>query len=89
MENSTLITGDVPMAVKDLKGQLSGDLVVLGSGALLQTLIQHGLVDQFLLAIHPLVLGTGRRLFPTEGVRFPLRLTETKPTTTGVVTRVR
>lgn len=84
-ENSTLIAGDVPGAVTDLKEQLAGDLVVLGSGALLQSLMQHDLVDEFLLTIHPLVLGAGRRLFPAEGPRVPLRLTETKPTTTGVI----
>jgi dihydrofolate reductase len=59
--NSTLIKGEVPSAITELKKQLSGDLVVLGSGALLQSLMQHDLVDEFLLSIHPLVLGAGRR----------------------------
>jgi len=84
-ENSTLIKGEVPSAITELKKQLSGDLVMLGSGALLQSLMQHDLVDEFLLSIHPLVLGAGHRLFPSEGPRVPLRLTETKPTTTGVI----
>jgi dihydrofolate reductase len=84
-ENSTLLAGDVPGAVRKLKEHSSGNLVVLGSGALLQSLMQHDLVDEFLLMIHPLVLGAGRRLFPAEGPRMPLRLTETKPTTTGVI----
>ena len=84
-ENSTLLSGDVPGAVRDLKEQSSGNLVVLGSGALLQSLMQHDLVDEFLLMIHPLVLGAGRRLFPAGGPPMPLRLTETKPTTTGVI----
>jgi dihydrofolate reductase len=84
-QNSTLLTGDVPAAVTQLKLQSTGDLVVLGSGALLQSLMRHDLVDEFLLLIHPLVLGTGRRLFPSDGPRVPLRLMEAKPTTTGVL----
>jgi dihydrofolate reductase len=84
-ENSTLVTGDVPGAVTSLKEELSGDLVVLGSGALLQSLMQHDLVDELLLTIHPLVLGAGHRLFPAQGPRFSLRLMDTKPTTTGVI----
>jgi dihydrofolate reductase len=84
-ENSTLISGDVPRAVTDLKEQLPGDLVVLGSGALLQSLMTHDLVDEFLLTIYPLVLGAGRRLFPAVGPSLSLTLTETKPTTTGVI----
>ena len=84
-ENATLLGGDVIGAVTDLKQRLPGDLVVLGSGALLQLLMRHDLVDEFLLTIHPLVLGAGRRLFPANGPRMPLRLVETKPTTTGVI----
>jgi dihydrofolate reductase len=84
-KNSTLLNSGVITKVRELKEELSGDLVVIGSGALLQALMKHDLVDDFLLTIHPLVLGTGRRLFPAEGPRMPLRLTETKPTTTGVI----
>jgi dihydrofolate reductase len=83
--NSTLLSGDVTSKVRKLKEQILGDLVVIGSGELLQALMKHGLVDEHLLTIHPLVLGTGRRLFPTEGPRAALRLTDTKPTTTGVI----
>jgi dihydrofolate reductase len=79
------VTGDVIGAVTDLKQRLPGGLVVLGSGGLLQSLMRHDLVDEFLLTIHPLVLGAGHRLFPADGPRMPLRLTETKPTTTGVI----
>ena len=57
---------------------------MLGSGVLLQSLMRHDLVDEFLLTIHPLVLGAGRRLFPPDGPRLPLRLTASTPTTTGV-----
>lgn len=84
-ENSTLLSGNVVDAVRDLKRRLSGDLVVIGSGALLQSLMAAGLVDEWLLTIHPLVLGAGRRLFPGVGPHLSLRLIETKPTTTGVI----
>jgi dihydrofolate reductase len=83
--NSILLSGDVPAEVRALKQRLPGDLVVLGSGALLQSLMRHDLVDEFLLTIHPLVLGRGRRLFPSDGPRLALHLVESKPTTTGVI----
>jgi dihydrofolate reductase len=83
--NSTLVAGDVPRAVAEIKERLEGDLVVLGSGMLLRSLMQHDLVDELLLTIHPLVLGAGRRLFPSEGPRLPFTLAESKPTTTGVI----
>lgn len=69
--NSTLLKGDVPGAVAGLKTQPGKDLVVLGSGELVQTLMKHNLVDQYVLLIHPLVLGSGRRLF-TDGRHSPL-----------------
>jgi dihydrofolate reductase len=84
-ENSTLITGDVPRAVTELKRKVLGDLVVIGSGMLLRSLMRHDLVNELLMTIHPLVLGAGHRLFPSDGPRIPLKLTETKPTTTGVI----
>ncbi|HEV8672102.1 MAG TPA: dihydrofolate reductase family protein [Candidatus Limnocylindria bacterium] len=55
--------GDRPAAVATLKAQAHTDMVVLGSGELVQTLMRHALVDTYMLLIHPLVLGTGRRLF--------------------------
>jgi dihydrofolate reductase len=83
-QNSTLLTGDVPAAVRKLKEQPGKDLVLLGSGELLRTLIAHDLVDEYILQIHPLVLGTGRRTFP-DGAVSRLRLVDTLPTTTGVI----
>jgi dihydrofolate reductase len=59
--------------------------VVLGSGDLLQSLIRHGLVDEYMLLIHPLVLGSGRRLFPDGGSFARLRLVDSMTTTTGVI----
>jgi dihydrofolate reductase len=83
--NSTLLKGDVPGAVAGLKAQPGKDIVVLGSGELVRTLMQHNLVDQYVLLIHPLVLGSGRRLFADGSAFAALRLLHTKTTTTGVV----
>jgi len=83
--NSTLLKGEMAQAVARLKADLKKDLVVLGSGALLQSLMQHGLVDEYILLIHPLVLGSGRRLFSDGGSFAGLRLVDSKATTTGVL----
>jgi dihydrofolate reductase len=83
--NSTLLKGDAASAVARLKEQPGKDLVVLGSGELLQSLMRHGLVDEYALSIHPLVLGSGRRLFRDGSPFAALRFVDTKTTTTGVV----
>lgn len=83
--NSTLLKGDAAEAVARLKGQPGEDIVVLGSGELVRSLTRRKLVDQYLLLIHPLVLGTGQRLFPEGNPVARLRLVESVPTTTGVV----
>ena len=82
--NSTLLKGDVPKAVAELKGQQEKDLVVLGSGELIQTLMKHNLIDLYMLLIHPLVLGSGRRLF-ADGSFAELGLVEAKTSSTGVL----
>jgi dihydrofolate reductase len=83
--NSTLLTGDAATAVAKLRDQPGKDLVILGSGALAQSLMQRNLIDTYVLLIHPLVVGTGRRLFPEDGPNITLRLVDTKTTSTGVV----
>jgi dihydrofolate reductase len=83
--NSTLLRGDAAEAVAALREQPGKDLVVLGSGELVRSLMRHNLVDEYVLSIHPLVLGSGRRLFPDGGPHVALRLVDTVPTTTGVV----
>jgi dihydrofolate reductase len=83
--NSTLLKGDAGDAVARLKGQLAKDLVVLGSGALLHSLMRRNLVDQYVLLIHPLILGSGLRLFTDGGSFATLQLVESKTTTTGVI----
>lgn len=84
-QNSTLLPGEAAQSVARLKEQPGKDIVVLGSGDLLQTLMRSGLVDHFLLSIHPLVLGRGRRLFNDDDARRAYRLVRSVPTTTGVV----
>jgi dihydrofolate reductase len=84
-KNSTLLKGDAMEAVAKLKEQPDNDLVVLGSGELVQSLTRANLVDEYVLLIHPLVLGSGRRLFTDGGASAVLRLVDTKMTTTGVV----
>jgi dihydrofolate reductase len=83
--NSSLLAGEAAEAVAALKEQPGNDLVVLGSGELLQTLVGLGLVDEFVLLIHPLILGSGRRLFSDIGARLALRLVDAKASPSGVV----
>jgi dihydrofolate reductase len=87
-QNSTLLNGDVPAQVAQLKQQAGGNIAILGSGELVRSLMPHGLIDEFVLTIHPLVLGSGIRLFPDDGAYAQLRLVHSEPTTTGVVIAV-
>jgi dihydrofolate reductase len=82
-QNSALVTGDVPAAVAALKAEAG--VGVIGSGELCRTLMAHDLVDEYLLLVHPLVLGTGRRLFPHGVPLANLDLAASVTTTTGVV----
>jgi dihydrofolate reductase len=83
--NSHLIGGDVPQEVRKLKDEPGQDIQVIGSGGLVQTLMQNDLVDEYRLMIDPLVLGTGKRLF-REGIgKVPLRLVDSKISGTGVL----
>jgi dihydrofolate reductase len=83
--NSTLLKGDAADAVAELKKHPGKDLVVLGSGQLVQSLMRRNLIDDYMLLIHPLVLGSGRRLFNDGGTLSALHLVDSKTTTTGVV----
>ncbi len=83
--NSTLLQGDGAKAVAKLKEQPGKDLVILGSGELVKSLMRRNLIDVYVLQIHPLLLGAGRRLFSDEGSFAALRLADSKTTTTGVI----
>jgi dihydrofolate reductase len=82
--NSTLLDGDAVEAVAKLR-ESSPHLGVIGSGDLVRQLARHGLVDEYVLLIHPLVLGSGQRLFATDGDLARLRLVDSVITGTGVV----
>lgn len=85
-QNSILLDGDAVQAVPRLQQQRPElDLVVLGSGNLLRSLMAHGLVNEYLLQIHPLVLGSGRRLFDGRTTLGDLHLVDCVRTTTGVL----
>jgi dihydrofolate reductase len=84
-QNSTLVSGDATDAVRALKDRLPGDLGILGSGDLIGSLRRHHLIDTYVLMIHPVVLGSGRRLFPDGAMPEELRMTDSVTTTTGVV----
>ncbi|HEX2404536.1 MAG TPA: dihydrofolate reductase family protein [Acidimicrobiia bacterium] len=82
---SSLLKGDVAVAVADLKKKEEGNIVVLGSGQLARTLIEHDLVDEYGLMIHPLLLGGGKRLFDEGGAKRRLLMVGSKTSTTGVI----
>jgi dihydrofolate reductase len=83
--NSTLLEGDAADAVAALRSESADDLTIIGSGDLVRALAARGLVDAYVLLVHPLVLGTGRRLFDDGGATAKLRLTASVTTTTGVI----
>jgi dihydrofolate reductase len=82
--NSTLLHGDVPAAVAELKQSSPTNLVIMGSGVLIGSLMAADLIDEFVLMMTPVVLGTGRRLFPT-GVQALLRLTDSVTNAKGML----
>lgn len=84
-QNSTLLKGDVPDAVAKLKQEHPKRLVMFGSGVLVQSLMRHNLIDEYVLQIHPVVLGTGFRLFPDNSPLTNLALADSVTTSTGVI----
>ena len=84
--HATAIGGDVAAEIARLKREEGGDIEVYGSATLVQTLMRHDLIDEYRVAVHPIVLGGGTRLFPVEGVPATLRLAGTRTLDSGVVT---
>lgn len=84
-QNSTLLQGDAADAVAALRDELDKDIVILGSGDLIQTLMRRNLIDRYVLLIHPLVLGSGQRLFRGGADLAKLRLVSSAATSTGVI----
>lgn len=83
-QNSILLNGDAAGAVATLKQQDDQSFAILGSGELIKSLIPRNLIDEYVLLIFPIVLGTGRRLFP-EGESVRLRLVDSLTTPSGVI----
>ena len=82
--NSTVLGGDVADAVTRLKREHDGNIVVHGSARLVQTLLEHDLVDEVRMMVFPVVLGSGKRLFGETTDKKPLRLVDTKTVGDGV-----
>ncbi|MGZ4356814.1 MAG: dihydrofolate reductase family protein [Gaiellaceae bacterium] len=82
--NSTVLKGDVADEVRKLKQEQDGDIVVHGSARLVQTLVEHDLVDELRLMVYPVVLGSGKRLFGDTSDKKPLRLVDSKVVGDGV-----
>ena len=87
--NSTLIREDVAAEVAKLKQRPGGDVLVAGSGTLVQTLMRHDLVDEYRLMVFPVVLGSGRRLFEDGGEPRSLEVVETRPSGSVVLLTLR
>ena len=81
---TTVLTGDVAAAVRDLKAQQDGELLVPGSGVLVRWLLANDLVDQFDLITYPVIIGQGTRLFPDSGPDIALDLVNSRSTSRGI-----
>jgi dihydrofolate reductase len=84
-QNSTLIRGDVTEEISKLKRQPGKDIVISGSGTLVRSLLEDGLIDELRLMVHPVVVGSGKRLFEEGEQQTALELVDTKTFATGVV----
>lgn len=82
--NSSLLGGDAAAAVNELREMGEGNLIILGSGVLIGSLMEADAIDEYVIAIAPLVLGKGRRLF-SVGVETPLSLVECTATRSGAI----
>jgi len=84
-QNSTLLQGEVAEAVAALRREDGGDVHVIGSTQLVRTLIEHDLVDELRVMLDPVLLGGGKRFFPTDGALRELRLVDSRSTSTGAI----
>jgi dihydrofolate reductase len=85
---TTVLSGDVAAAIRDLKATEEGELQVHGSGALVRWLLDTGLVDEIVLLTYPVVVGQGTRLFPDSGPDTALELVESRSTSGGLTIQV-
>jgi dihydrofolate reductase len=84
-ENSTVLRGEVHDAVAGLKEEEGNDLHVIGSTDLVQTLLQHDLLDELRVIIDPVIVGGGKRILRDDGTLRPMRLADSQVTTTGAI----
>ena len=82
--NTHFLRDDVEAAVRELKAQPGGDLLLQGSGGLLRWLLEHDLVDELNLAVYPVVLGEGLRIFPERGPTHAMTLVDSRATSAGI-----
>jgi dihydrofolate reductase len=82
--NTTVLSGNVVDEVRKLKARYDGDIAVHGSPQLVQTLIEHDLVDALHLQVYPVIVGAGKRLFGATSATKRLRLTSTKTVGSGI-----
>jgi dihydrofolate reductase len=87
-EDTTVLSGDLAAAVRELKAKPGGELQVHGSGNLIRWLLDHQLVDEIILITYPLVVGQGTRLFPDNGPDTALELVESRATSTGLIVQL-
>ena len=83
--NSTLIRENVAEEIAGLKRQTGGDISISGSGSLVRSLLRDGLIDELRLMVHPVVVGSGKRLFEEGSERIALELVDSRTFSTGVV----
>jgi dihydrofolate reductase len=83
--NTRLIKGDLAAQVRKLKLEPGKDLVIFGSGTIISQLAQEGLIDEYQIAVHPIVLGKGRTMFDGMTKKLPLKLTKTRTFDNGIV----
>ena len=83
--NTTLVKGDVTTEMRRMKQEFGSDMVILGSGSIVSQLAHAGLIDEYQIALTPIVLGQGRTMFETVKERQSLKLTKTRPFTNGSV----
>jgi dihydrofolate reductase len=86
--NSTFLRGDIPSGIAELKQDSGGDFVIMGSGRLIRSLLPGKLIDEYLLMIHPIVFGSGQRLFDHDNNMVDLKLIQSEATRTGVIIAV-
>ena len=84
-QNSTLIRGDVTDELRRIKQQPGKHISITGSATLVRSLLREGLIDELRLLVHPIVVGSGKRLFESQDERIPLKLVDSKTFSTGVL----